>query len=570
MKINVLNTRKTWMSPLSVILSVCFCVLTGNCQAGEKPGVVQIYSEATPGIVKIQSGVMPANYQDEIDLDEPLFANDENDDFGVDFAERTEFKESVVEPETKFFADVAEHLFEAITHPIEPMADCFEYILCSEHEKIKTNLTANAIGIQSIPSRPNLLVETNESFLGPGTLSPGFEIFTGAIWRPSLWVFGQYRTGITYQDNRVSDEIFETNNRLDLFGQLNLSGTERILLGVRPLDQERATGRRFTGVDFRNGEWIDGANPRIQTLFFEGDFGEIFPDIDLEDSEALDVGFSVGRQPLSIQQGLLINEDMIDAATVTRNTISGTGNLNMRITKVFAWDKINRNNNQWDEDALLMGLFTESDFLESTINADIAYVDSSTADFGSLVAFGLSAIRRFHGHENTYNSSSHVLASFPTEGETAVSGRGVLLFQQLSWTVHKTEDLVYLNGFYAIDQFTSPARGRLAGGPLGQTGILFAAAGLGQSGAPLSNQADNAAGGSLGYQMFFDDSKEQVVVELGARQGTKKNESGAAGIAGRYQKALDQHWIFLIDTFLTKTEGLNVAPGIRFEFLAKF
>ncbi|WP_230379703.1 hypothetical protein, partial [Microbacterium sp. ZXX196] len=75
--------------------------------------------------------------------------------------------------------------------------------------------------------------------------------------------------------------------------------------------------------EFREGQWLDGLNADIQTLFFEGDFGEIFPNLDPYDVHRYDIGFSIGRQPVSFQQGLLINEDMVDAVTVTRNTVNG-------------------------------------------------------------------------------------------------------------------------------------------------------------------------------------------------------------------------------------------------------
>ena len=66
--------------------------------------------------------------------------------------------------------------------------------------------------------------------------------------------------------------------------------------------------------------------------------GEIFPCLDLLDQRGLDFGFSVGRMPLSAQQGLLINEDLVDAVTLTKNTISGNGILNLRVTGVYAWN----------------------------------------------------------------------------------------------------------------------------------------------------------------------------------------------------------------------------------------
>ena len=485
------------------------------------------------------------------------------------FAPRITYNPCVPEPEPPIHWEIGEHFLEALEAPSAPLAHCLADLMGVEHYEPHTPLHSHPIPIQGIPDRPELLLETNERFLAPGFLEQGIVLPTGAVWRPSIWLFGTFRTGFNYFDNRAGTNVTEWVNRLNLFGQLNLSGTERLLVGVRPLDEELTATRRFTGVDLRNGRRLDGWNMELQTLFFEGDFGEIFPRLDPYDRLALDYGFSVGRQPMLFQQGLLINEDRIDAVTVTRNTLDGCGVLNLRATGVYAWNEINRNNNVHDPDAQMVGLFTEADVRQSTINADVAYLNSESG-MGSVLALGLSAIQRLHGFHNTYNTSFHVLASFPTDDESPAARQGELLFSQISWTPHHSNDLVYLNSFWAIDQFTSPARGPLAGGPLGQTGILFSAPGLGSFGAPLSNQAGDAVGSSLGYQLFFDESRQQIIFELGGRQDT--NRINQAAIAGgfRYQRAIGQHWIFLVDTFLTKRESCGLAPGTRVEFLAKF
>jgi hypothetical protein len=477
----------------------------------------------------------------------------------------------VPSPEEQFHWELVEFLAAAVNAPVEPLASLSARILCAEHDVLATELHEESIGLQSVPRRPELFIETNEKFLAPGFLEQGITLPTGAVWRPSFWVFGTYRSGINYiNPGGGGATVSEWANRLDLFGQLNLSGTERILVGMRPLDQETANSRRFASYDFRNGRGIEGANAEFQTLFFEGDFGEIFPNLDPYDSMPLDYGFSVGRQPMLFQQGLLINEDRIDALTVTKNTLSRGAILNLRATGVFAWESINRNNNFDDPNAQLVGLFTETDIAGSTINADVAYVDSPNARFGSLLAFGVSAIQRVHGFHNTYNSSVHFLSSHPTDGETAASGQGELLFSQMSWTPHHTHDLVYVNGFWAIDQFTSPARGTLGGGPLGQTGVLFSAAGLGRYGAALSSQASNVAGGSVGYQIFFDGTRKQIIFEVGGRKDTNQINAGAVAGGVRYQQAIGQHWIFLIDGFVAEHETLGTTPGTRIEMLAKF
>jgi hypothetical protein len=487
------------------------------------------------------------------------------------YADRVTYDPRVPESEAPFHWKAFECLPELLTGPDEPLAGLFGFITHAEHDEPQTGLDPYAIGIQSIPDRPSLVFECNEGFLKPGWLSQGVETPTGAVWRPSIWVFGTYRTAYQYLDaHRPGGPVSEWANRLDLFAQVNLTGTERILVGMRPLDEQESNHRDFWSYDFRRHQWLDGLNSHIQTLFFEGDFGEIFPWLDPYDHKMLDYGFSVGRQPILAQQGLLINEDMIDAVTITRNTLHGHGNLNLRITGVYAWNEINRNNAQPDYDAQLAGILTESDFAISTVNADVVYVDSPNPSLGSLVAFGLSAIQRIHGFYNTYNTSLHVLASFPTNGETVVSGQGELLFAQTSWTPHHTDDLIYLNTFWAIDQFTSPARGPLMGGPLGQTGLLFSSPALGRLGAPLNNFANSVVGASLGYQMFFDHTRQQVIFEVGGRQDTNGANTAAIATGVRYQKALGQHWIFIADGIASKPESVDVIPIGRIEFLAKF
>jgi hypothetical protein len=475
-------------------------------------------------------------------------------------------------PEAPLWCELLEKAPAVLSWPDEPLANFFSHIIRQQHDHIESALDEEAIGIQPLSPRPPLIVEWNELFLSPGTLAPGIETPTGQIVRPAFWVFGEYRGAVQYFDRGTP--ITEWANVLELFGQLNLSGTERLLIGVRPLDEEVNGARTFTGYDFTNGNWTDGTNADIQTLFFEGDFGEIFPHLDPYDTRMLDYGFSVGRMPLLAQQGLLINEDMIDAVTVTRNTLNGYGNLNFRTTGVYSWRGINRNSpvglpNNFDPESQMVAILTESDFAKRTVNLDGTYVYGDPT-FGNLFAFGASSIRRHYGYHNAYNTSVHLLASFPEGPTTPFADQGELLFAQTSWTPHHTEDLIYLNTFWAIDQFTSPARGPLMGNPLGQTGILFAGIGVGRFGAPLAVRTDNLAGASLGYQMFFNHTRDQIIFEVGGAKETKGVDRGVIGTGLRYQKAIGQHSIFVLDGFVSKQEGQQVAQGARTEWRIKF
>ncbi len=505
--------------------------------------------------------------------DAPVEDLAEPDDFEHQFYNEGAFEVDFPEEESSFWCEALEAGPTILSWPNEPLGKFFGHVIGAEHHIIESALEEHAIGIQSIPERPPLLIEWNEKFLGSGSLAQGIEIPTGAVWRPAFWVFGEYRGALQYFDR--GNTAMEWANRLDLFGQLNLSGTERLVVGMRPFDEETNSRRDFTGYDFTDGDWTDGTNAKFQTLFFEGDFGEIFPNLDPYDTRFLDYGFSIGRMPLLAQQGLLINEDMIDAVTVTRNTLNGHGNLNLRATGVYSWRGINRNSatgrpNDFDPESKMVAILTESDFAKRTVNLDATYVYGDPT-FGNMFTFAASSIRRHHGHHNTYNTSVHLLASVPEGQRTAYADQGELLYAQTSWTPHHTDDLIYMNAFWAIDQFTSPARGPLMGGAAnGLTGILFAHSGLGQYGSPLAVRTDNLAGASLGYQFQFEGTREQVILEMGGAKETKGVNRGVLGTGARYQKAIGQHSIFVVDGFLSKQEGQRLSEGVRTEWRIKF
>ncbi len=403
------------------------------------------------------------------------------------------------------------------------------------------------------------LLELGEPFLDTGNIDPGFEIFTGAIWQPQFLVWGDFRTAFQDFDSGGTDTQ-EWANRLNLFAQLRLSPTERILASFRPLDE----GGRFTGTQSQpTNQTINGFNSRLRTLFIEGDFGEIFPNLDPDDSKALDWGFAFGRQPTFTQEGLLIN-DNIDALGIVRNSIRIKGASNTRVAAVVAWNEIHRGDNIEDTTANLWALFTETDLPCCTIDIDLVYVDSNLGADGLYGAF--SSVQRL-GHLNT---SFRFLHSNAQGAESAAISTGTLLFAETSWSPAGTYDNAYVNAFLGIDQFTSAARDVATGGPLGRTGILFAAVGLGTYGAALNNDPADSVGGVLGYQKFSADNRKQLIVELGGRTSTKGFNTGATAIGARYQQAFGKHTILVLDGFINDASANGGGSGVRAELRWKF
>lgn len=421
--------------------------------------------------------------------------------------------------------------------------------------------------LEGFPERPAPLLELGDHFLGPGNLRDPIKLPTGAVWHPSLQVYGTYRSAVQIFDNGIrSQRVSEWANRLDLFGNLQLAATERVVIGFRPLDHDGL----FTGYTFepksRRG-WDDDftyKNGQPRTLFFEGEFGELFPGLDNYDRRALDIGISVGRQPLLLQGGLLVNDDAIDMVALTKNSILPPGASTMRLSGIFAWNLIDRNDNIEDKRASLVGLDGSIDFFKSIIDFDAIYVAS---DRGDGVYGGIGANQRF----GKLNTIFRVEQSAALDKESPRVGTGTLLFSELSFTVPYADDLVYANAFWGIDQFSSAVRGPTAGGPLGRAGILFAAVGLGHYGSPLNNRGQNSTGGAIGYQMFFGElHRRQLIFEAGTWQPTDERRNSAEALGVRFQQAFGRRTVLVLDAFGALREQGHDSFGGRVELLVKF
>ncbi|MCA8961804.1 MAG: hypothetical protein KDC38_14870 [Planctomycetes bacterium] len=437
-------------------------------------------------------------------------------------------------------------------------ASAGELELSTDKSGLKTDL---------IPDRP-LTFELFNPYFGKGPIT-SFTLPGGAVWQPTLLVYGNLRTALQSFDNGAPNaNTSEWANRLDLDINLGLSGTERFNIGFRPLDEEGV----FTGWNFSDDEWIDGTDGEPNRFFFEGDFGELFPNLDPNDSRSLDYGFAIGRQPINFQDGILIN-DTLDAIGVTRNTLIPGGTSNLRVTALYAWNEIHtrdrsRGRNREDKDAHLFGLFTEADTPWSTVAFDTALVIDEGSKNGDGIVVGVSGVQRIGQINTTFRWNT----SMPTAGGSPTMRAGNLIFAEVSTTPHGAHNLVYANAFVGIDRFSSAARDPAVGGPLGRTGILFAAVGLGRYGAALGNDADRSVGAAIGYQMFFQGNRRQLIVELGGRGRTSESipPNAAVALGARFQQAIAQNFIALVEGFVGDREGVNGIGGIRAEVQVKF
>jgi len=362
--------------------------------------------------------------------------------------------------------------------------------------------------------------------------------------------------------------LSEWSNRLDLYGNLNLTATERILIGFRPLDRNR----NFTRYTFEapsalkgeEGNFEEEFNFKYTTFFFEGDFGQLFPFLDRNDRYGLDLGFSVGRQQLNMQDGILLN-DRIDSFGISKINLKHGWAVNHRATLLWGWNELNRNALAVDDsNSSLFGISNELDFNLTTAEFDVIYVDGDNFSGDGLYS-GIGFTQRMY----EFNSTYRILNSQGFGIETDNNQNGTLIFGEISKDLEYSQDYIYLNSFYGIDKFRSASRAPEFGGPLGSTGVLFGSLGLGRYGSPLNNQPDEAFGSAAGYQLFFNHKRQNVIFEIGGRYA--RSEIGQRAIAAgiSFQSAVGRRNILRLDTYtrygkerLTPNNDEKQAPGV--------
>ena len=446
------------------------------------------------------------------------------------------------------------------------------FSLGSNQDQLKDNFTPlNADPTRNLPPRPHLMAEIGDGFLDTGQLDAGFEVpVIGAVWQPRLWSYFVYRTAIQSFDAGVPGVERETEwaHRLDLFVNLQLTGTEKILLGLRPLDNNRPD--QFTRYTFRgrNEGWNDEFNYIPETLFFEGDLGSLFPVLDQAGLIPLDFGFTVGRQPIVFQEGILIN-DTLDAVGFIRNNIPFPGVSNFRTSGLWAWNRVDRNDLGRQADQDLFALFTSADAQLSTYALDLIYIhDTANADG---FYFGASAIQRvpaWGGISTAFRINGSVALEDEVAGNpSSVVGDGVLITAEFSKHPHGSDDIVYFNPFLAIGNFTQAGREPVVGGPLANTGILFASPSLANYLAEIDPFTDDDVGAAIGYQAFWDNNRRNLILEIAGKHDWGGNGFSSLGFGFQLQQAIHQYVQLQLEAYYTINEDRDDGAGARAELL---
>ena len=438
-----------------------------------------------------------------------------------------------------------------------------------EHVEVET-LKDEVVKFKSvgdIPFRPALFLELGDPFLDTGQLDAGFEVpILGAIWQPRLWSYLINRTTVQTFDNGAPGRLRDTEiaNRMDLYANLQLTGTEKILLGLRPFDNNlpsRFTRHTFDG---SNEDFNNELNLDIETLFFEGDIGSLLPKLDRAGIKPIDFGFTVGRQLITFQEGIILN-DTVDAVGFVRNNLVFPNTSNLRIAGLWAWDRLDRNDRNRGTDPNMYGLFVFADTHVSSYNLDMIYVDDNATD-GDAFYIGASAIQRIRalgGISSAFRINNSIALDEEIGGN--VIGDGSLLSAEFSTIVPGSDDIAYFNPFISIGNFTQAGREQILGGPLASLGILFASPNLSTYGAEVSPFTDDVVGFATGYQAFWDDHRRNLILEIAGRHDYDGQGFDQLGLGFQLQQAIGQHIQAQLEGFYTFNGERDDGVGARAE-----
>ena len=205
---------------------------------------------------------------------------------------------------------------------------------------------------------------------------------------------------------------------------------------------------------------------------------------------------------------------------------------------------------------------------------DTIYVADNAAD-GSGDAFylGVSAIQRMKVLGRLGVSTAYrVNSSFALDDEISgnVVGDGTLVTGEFSFTPHGSHDIAYFNPFLALGNFTQAGREAIVGGPLANTGILFASANLSTYGAEVSPFVDDDIGFAIGYQAFWQHGRRNLTLELATKKDYSGSGNDSVAIGYQLQQAIAQYVQLQIESFYTFNDTISDGAGARFEVLVVY
>lgn len=419
-----------------------------------------------------------------------------------------------------------------------------------------------------------------EELYGTGEVGEGFNLFGEKnLFNTQLIVFGDWRTAVAYNDNGNGDPVGQLATRLNLFFDLKLTATERILMFYTPLQNNG----NFTRLEFDDAN-NDGLDFDFETddepaaLFFEGDAGAIIAGL-TDEYQSYDRPIAFGRVPLFFQNGVWFDDAFLGGAmTIPAQNSPALDITNYDITffaggaeitsDAFTKPDGNGGVKADDNEAAMIGAIGFFDVAEGYLEAGFAYMHDKKQNDGDESYLNLTAAfsKRYGGR---ISNATRVIMAVGQE-EAANTADGTLLIVENALITHLPLTLIpYANFFIGKGSPQPVAKGD---GVLKNVGLAFETDAL--TGFPtLDDDGRDTLGGAIGVQYLFA-LDQQLVVEA-ATVIPWDNENGNIqdnqfALSMRYQRPLTNQWIFRADTIYGHLIGANDVWGARMEMRLKF
>jgi hypothetical protein len=380
--------------------------------------------------------------------------------------------------------------------------------------------------------------------------------------------YGDLRIGGAYYDNGIAPgDQSAVAARLNLDMDLALTATERIHAFVRPLDQNGSFTRyQISGTN--DNEFIDELDFKLDTLFFEGDINAIREGFTNQKTSS-DLPIAFGRVPLFTQNGIWL-DDAFDgvAVGITARNIPSYDVSNTDLTFFAGFDKVNTPAIVGDN-SKMFGLAGFADARKGYFEYGYGYV---RADQDDLSYHNLTAAftKRYRLSNRVGIANSVRVIGNIGQSAAVKTADGVLLLLENSFVRRDPIFFVpYVNFFAGFNHPVPLARAADSGGVLKNTGINFETDGL--TGYPtLDASAQESWGAAAGVEKLWGVS-QQVVVEGAVVRRMDSNTLGNQYALGvRFQRPLNNAWIFRADAMHGWRQGQDDVYGVRVELRRKF
>jgi hypothetical protein len=384
--------------------------------------------------------------------------------------------------------------------------------------------------------------------------------------------YGDLRIGAAAYDNGTANSSGDTQQsqlavRLNLDMDLAITATERLHAFVRPLDRNGAFTRfQFSGAD--DNKFVDELDFKLDTFFFEGDATTIRQGLTGKRG-GFDLPIAFGRVPLFTQNGIWL-DDAFDGAAVSLVARSSPAHdiSNMDFTFFGGFNKVTTAAAPGDK-AKVLGMAGFADARKGYIEYGYGYIKAENDDqsYHNVTA---AFTRRYRlGELLGVSNSIRVIGNFGQHGPVKTADGAVLLLEN---SFHRRDPgflVPYANLFAGFNNPQPLARAAGTGNVLKNTGINFESDGL--TGYPtLDDRAADSWGAAVGLEKLWGVS-QQVVFEGAVVQRMSSSTLGNQYALGvRYQKPINNAWIFRADAMRGWRQGLNDVYGVRVELRRKF